>query len=381
MVNKNTKLTILKAIGIISVVSCHIGTNIFDIIGLPALNTGEIFPEYSYHMPLFIFASGYFYKSEYEDKIIELAKKRFSSIKNYFNINIFYFILSFILVNIGLLNRNINFDLKNFFVEPFLGGFQFYFNGPGWFVPFIFLLQITFCIIRKLTKSKNELNLNFNKESYMLLFFMFIGTISTYISRFYPVVNDDVTLFHSFLRVLFGLQFFQLGYFYRHFIERYTTYSIKNFILLIIAKVLFINIFGNYTFSLRTLKFNNMILLPIFTSILGIMYTLYLTNFILRIFNKENSKFIKVISLIGENTWSIMMHHLLIKWCLLKIYNLSFIPEFIKNIGNYVISPILCIFIPIGMSMLYKTILYKIKDKDNDKNKIKYKDGYKKVSA
>ena len=75
------------------------------------------------------------------------------------------------------------------------------------------------------------------------------------------------------------------------------------------------------------------------------------------------------------------MHHLLIKWCLLKIYNLSFIPEFIKNIGNYVISPILCIFIPIGMSMLYKTILYKIKDKDNDKNKIKYKDGYKIVSA
>lgn len=374
MSEKNIRLTILKAIGIIAVVSCHLGENIFKIIGIPTFNNGELFPEYSYQIPLFIFASGYFYKSVYEDNLLGLAKKRFSLIKNYFNINIFYFILSFILVNVGLLNRNIDFNLKSLCVEPFLGGFQFYFNGAGWFVPFIFLLQIIFCITRKLIKSKDELNLNFNKEFFVLLIFIFIGFMSTYICTLYPVENDNVTVLHSFLRVLFGLQFFQLGYFYRHFIERNVNYSFKSFILLIGIKMMFISIFGNYTFSLRTLKFGNMILLPLFVSILGIIYTLHLTEFIVKIFNKENSKFIKVMSIIGENTWSIMMHHLLVKWCLVKIYNLSFMPNFIENIGTYFVSPVLCILIPIGFSRLYKYI--SIKEYKNE-----YKEEYEKASA
>ena len=205
MRNRNIELTVLKALGIIAVVSCHLGVNIFNIIGIPTSLTTELFPEYSYHMPLFIFASGYFYKCVYEDNIVCLIRKRFSLIKKYFNVNIFYFILSFILINIGLLNRDINFNLKSLFVEPFLGGFQFYFNGPGWFVPFIFLTQITFCTIRKMIKSKDELDLNSNKELYVLLLFILIGFISTYLCTIYPVINDNVTIIHSFLRILFGL--------------------------------------------------------------------------------------------------------------------------------------------------------------------------------
>lgn len=374
MSDRNIRLTILKAIGIIAVISCHLGKNIFKAIGVPIFNNGELFPEYSYQIPLFIFASGYFYKSRYKDNILDLAKKRLSLIKDYFNINIFYFILSFILVNIGLLNRNIDFNIKSLLVEPFLGGFQFYFNGPGWFVPFIFLLQIIFCISRKLIKSKDELNLNFNKEFFVLLIFIFVGFISTYLCTLYPIENDNVTILHSFLRVLFGLQFFQLGYFYRHFIERNINYSFKSFLLLVGIKIVFISIFGNYTFSLRTLKFENMILLPLFVSILGIVYTLYLTEFIVKIFNKENSKFIKIMSIIGENTWSIMMHHLLVKWCLLKIYNLSFMPDFAENIGTYFLSPVLCILIPIGFSELYKYITRR-------EYKDKYKNEYEKASA
>lgn len=55
------------------------------------------------------------------------------------------------------------------------------------------------------------------------------------------------------------------------------------------------------------------------------------------------------------------MHHLLVKWCLLKIYKIDFIPEYIVNIGNYLISPILCILLPIGFAYLYENILTNIK--------------------
>ena len=54
MKSRNIELTVLKALGIIVVVSCHSGVNLFNMIGIPISLTTELFPEYSYHMPLFI---------------------------------------------------------------------------------------------------------------------------------------------------------------------------------------------------------------------------------------------------------------------------------------------------------------------------------------
>lgn len=366
MNNRNTELTILKALGIISVVSCHLGTNIFNIIGIPISSSNELFPEYSYHMPLFIFVSGYFYKIIYEKDIIGLIKKRFISIKKYLNCNIFYFILCFILINLGIFSRRIEFNFKSLFIEPFLGGFQFYFNGPGWFVPFLFLLQVLFTISRKILMSNNKSfkdssNRKFKQEFIFLITLIILGFVSTSLSRIYPVINDNVTIIHSTLRILFGLQFFQLGFLYKEFIESHIKYSFKSFLLLLITKIAFILTFGNYTFSLRTVKFNNSIILPVIVSILGILYCLHLSKFIAKMSNRINHKIIAFICFIGNNTWSIMMHHLLVKWCLLKIYKLDFILEYIANIGNYLVSPILCILLPIGFAYLYEYALTNLK--------------------
>ncbi|MBQ8999068.1 MAG: acyltransferase family protein [Clostridium sp.] len=371
MKNKNSELTILKAIGIISVVSCHIGVNIFNLLGIPLSANQELFPEYSYHMPLFIFLSGYFYKKSYDYDILNLIKKRATSLLNYLKCNIFYFILAFLFIYTGILNRQIKFNLHSLLIEPFLGGFQFYFNGPGWFVPFLFLLQITYTILRRLFIYKDDILKKHNKTCFkdevkLISIFGILGTLSTILSVFYPVKNDNVTLIHSLLRVFFGLQFFQLGFIYNNFIEKKVNFSIKSFSLIIIIKILLIMSFGNYSFSLRTLKFDNSIVLPTVYSIAGIIYCLHISNFI---FNKFNNEIIRVFELIGENTWSIMMHHLLIKWCLIKIYKFNFIPQYVVNIGNYLISPILCILLPLGFSIMHKSISSKVKDKNKPKDK------------
>lgn len=355
MNNKNIELTILKAIGIIVVVSCHVGINLFNVIGIPISKTKELFPEYSYHMPLFIFTSGYFYKIMYENDVLNLAKKRFLSIKRYMKCNLFYMILCFVLININLLSRNIEFSLRSFFIEPFLGGFQFYFNGPAWFVPFLFLLQIFYIYLRKFIQliSTNS-SINFKREFSFFIGLILVGALSTFISNIYPVVNDKMSIFQSFLRILFGLQFFQLGFLYKEFIEPNLNLTFLSFLLVIICKILIYFSFGYYTFSLRTIKFNNHITLPFVVSILGIIYCLHLTKFIIKISDKIKSNIIPFIVLIGENTWSIMMHHLFIKWSLNKIYNLSFIPESFMIFGNYFLTPILCIIIPISFSNFYK---------------------------
>lgn len=357
MKNRNIELTILKALGIIVVVSCHSSINIFNIIGIPISLTTELFPEYSYHMPLFIFASGYFYKRIYESNLLDLSIKRFQSIIKYTKCNLFYFLLCFILINLGLLSRDIEFTFKSLFIEPFLGGFQFYFNGPGWFVPFLFLLQIFFTAIRKIIGLKyNSFRCNFDtdlkQESIFLITLIIIGFISTSISNVYPVINDNVNILQSFLRTLFGLQFFQLGFFYKEFVEKKVKFSSISFLLVVVCKAIIYLMFGYYTFSLRTIKFNNHCILPFVVSVLGIVYCLHLTKFIIKVGNKISSKIISILCIIGDNTWSIMMHHLFIKWCLSGIYDLNFVSDKFFEVGNYLISPILCILLPILFTYL-----------------------------
>lgn len=44
MEKRNIELTVLKALGILVVVSCHLGVNILNIIGIPISTTTELFP-------------------------------------------------------------------------------------------------------------------------------------------------------------------------------------------------------------------------------------------------------------------------------------------------------------------------------------------------
>ncbi|MCM1386827.1 MAG: acyltransferase family protein [Bacillus sp. (in: Bacteria)] len=54
----NMTFCILSGIAIVMIVAGHVGYNI--------LTVGELFPYYSFHVPLFLFISGYFYKEEEE---------------------------------------------------------------------------------------------------------------------------------------------------------------------------------------------------------------------------------------------------------------------------------------------------------------------------
>ena len=53
---ENKEFRILSAIGMILVVAGHLGFNVFDV--------GGLFPYYSFHVFIFLFVSGYFYKKE-----------------------------------------------------------------------------------------------------------------------------------------------------------------------------------------------------------------------------------------------------------------------------------------------------------------------------
>ena len=68
MREENKQMRILSAIGMILVVAGHLGFNVFDV--------GGLFPYYSFHVFIFLFVSGYFYKKEAEKGIPAVGNQK-----------------------------------------------------------------------------------------------------------------------------------------------------------------------------------------------------------------------------------------------------------------------------------------------------------------
>ena len=104
---ENEELRILSAIGIILVAAGHLGYNLFDL--------GGLFPYYSFHVFLFLFVSGYFYRPEAEKEIGRyLARKFLVLMGPYFLWNLAYGILAALL-------RRAGFSFTRCFLRPLTG--------------------------------------------------------------------------------------------------------------------------------------------------------------------------------------------------------------------------------------------------------------------
>ena len=148
---KNLQFCILSAIGMIQVVMGHVDEGM--------LTVGGLFPYYSFHIALFLFISGYFYRAEEEEHIgAWLVRKTRTLLFPYFIWNLFYGLLVCLLRACGFYIGNEP-SLWTLFVEPFLSGHQFLYNAPAWFVPALFLAEAANLIVRRilsLMRIRNE---------------------------------------------------------------------------------------------------------------------------------------------------------------------------------------------------------------------------------
>ena len=97
MKERNKQMDVLLCLGVILVVLGHVGTDSWKtkLFGW--------FVIYSFHMPMFFFISGYFYKEErekaYGHTILRLIKK---FVIPYYIWNLIYAVVAFALKNAGL---------------------------------------------------------------------------------------------------------------------------------------------------------------------------------------------------------------------------------------------------------------------------------------
>ena len=305
---KDSQITILKCLAIFFVVIGHRG-------GIDLL--GEWFPIYSFHIPLWFFISGCLYKTQNENQIVYFIKRKvYHLVIPFFFINSLYGIIAIFLSKKNIIAYGIQNNLRSFLIVPWQGGNQFGLNLASWFVLALFLIEISYVIIRKI------LSYLAIKNEYILgVFFLVTGTLGVVLAHCGYRTEWWLTL----VRVLYGLFFFHMGHLY------YSKWKFKDtlnsgiyfslcFLMSYIMQLLTSN---NLYIGVWNADFNRLQVTPILsllTPIAGIMFWLRVSKLLVRW--AEKSKFINYI---GSNTWTIMMHHQMIFFIINYIFSKLYI--------------------------------------------------------
>lgn len=286
---ENKEFRILSAMGIIFVVAGHLGYNLFEI--------GELFPYYSFHVFIFLFVSGYFYKKEAEERISSyLIGKCITLLLPYFVWNLFYGILAALLHKAGF-SIGQSLTLKTLFLSPFIDGHQFLYNFPAWFVPALFMLEVINVLMRKVL---SLLHLNFE-------WLIFTGCLIAGMLTVWLSIGGHVWGIYNLPgRLLFMMPGFQMGRIYRDKLEVHDTLEDGPYFLFVMGVQVLITIFcAGLAFStVWVSSFANGPVIPYLTVMTGIAFWLRVAKIISKIpYLSEKMVYI------GRNTYSIMMHH------------------------------------------------------------------------
>ena len=289
-IEKNYIFVFLYAIGSIFIVAGHCQNGGINL-------AFDIFPIYSFHLGLFMFCSGYFYKSKNEN---ELGKYAWKKIKRLIIPMFIWNIVYGLFVQLTRLKGFTiggDFTLYNLFVQPIKNGHQFIYNLCFWFVPELFLIEIITCAIRKIISKL----VNINEYIFFICYFL-LGILGVYLSNI--GLNKDWNLL--IVRTLFFFPFFGLGILYNRKLEKIDKLNnIAYFSILIVVQLIIIFFKGKAP-SFTVVWCNNFtsnLVLPYLVGFLGILFWLRIAKIIEPI--TINSKLINCIS---NNAYSIMAH-------------------------------------------------------------------------
>lgn len=286
---ENKEFRILSALGIIFVVAGHLGYNVFEI--------GDLFPYYSFHVFIFLFVSGYFYRQEAEERIGSyILGKVVTLLVPYFIWNLFYGILAALLHGVGF-SIGEGLSLRTLFLSPFLDGHQFMYNFPAWFVPVLFMLEVLNVLMRKILSL-----LRLNKE-----WLIFAGCLIAGMATVWLAIGGHVWGYYKLPgRLLFMMPGFQMGRIYREKLEKRDTLGNGPYFLIVIGiQVLITILCGGLAFSAVWVgSFANGPLVPYLTVMTGIAFWLRVARVI-----KNMPYLAEKMVFIGRNTYSVMMHH------------------------------------------------------------------------
>lgn len=316
IIQLNKKMNILSSLGIMLVVAGHTGFTFLDW-----------FPIFSFHMALFMFISGYFFKDR--------------TFKSFIRNKIYHLLIPLLLWN-ALYGIVINFladngmtqlyhksiSLQSLLWDPFTMGWQFNFNAPTWFVGTLFLVQVIYWGLYRGSGKK------------MMLIWM--SVIALHIFSLYMAFHGwaqyhDLDAWSNVklgvARALFCLMFYHLGHIYHIYFEEKDIFSLDKIVGLFILNAFLIGFVSPQIWmDVRPMYFPvHKYWLPLVEACSGIWLFLQIAS-LLQQHVKEES----LIHYIGRHTFAIMTHQQFFFWILnTMIFGLTYFNVYKLSSFNY----------------------------------------------
>lgn len=365
MKKRNVTMDILTGFTIILVILGHIDWGILTVHGL--------FQYYSFHVLVFVFISGYFYKEEDENDLKSfLLRKAKNLLLPYFICQIpFAFISDFLSKRGFAFCKNIS--LHNFFVDPFLGGHAFGLNYAAWFVPALFIIQVVYIVTRRISRL-----LHINREWIIFLIWLALGMVTVYLAKGGHVWG----YYKTPGRILFMMPAFCMGRMYKCYLEKKDTapWYIYYPVVIAVQLVIYYISDGRLIYSaVWCTGFASYIFIPYISTITGIALWLRISREIGRF------KVSKILSVTGQNSFAVMMFHVSVIFCInlvtlaitgvIQPVNAFDMTSFMENVNyTYLVGGmkiwkafylLLTVAIPVLASVMFKSVKSHIRDKKN----------------
>lgn len=319
---------ILSFFGILFVLDAHLGNSIGFL--------SNLFPYDSFFMPMFVFISGYFYKTIHSDTNIAVFRYILYKLKTllapYLFWVAFYGVLNQVLRAVGLVKFG-GHSIPVILYEICSSGWSYGFNDPTWFIPLLFSVCIVYCLLRRVSG-------RFWNDLVVSPVLISLGALSVFLSK----TDFCIPTHYLLLKVGFFLQFFHIGFVFRKYIEiwfdKINTLSLC--MSMIVVNIILLAIYGtNIAFpncaSMGNFRTDNL-LLPLITSLTGTAFWLKISKAVVPILGNN-----PVVNYISSNTFFIMTHHLFSKWIfhgLLLVGKKAGIPNFADvNSSQFVSDP------------------------------------------
>lgn len=333
-------MTILKALAMILVVLGHVDSHKFSW-----------FPPYSFHLTIFFFVSGYFYKEIYEKDMFLFARKKFNSlVVPYFLYNFCYAVLTFLLrtrLNI-VVDATENFNLKSFFIMPFINGHQYMLYLAAWFVLQLFVIQLVFLAVHSILKKL------ITSKEFHLMFFLLVALLATYLAK---EGYNKSSLGIITIRTLFGMFFFYLGFYYKLVLEKTNIFKVQILLPLFVIQIILLRINnGDLNYGFVWAYYNNLVFTPIVTGVNGIYLYLFISRAISKVLPSND-----ILLSIGKNTFHIMANHLLVFFLIntLIVWKSSVVTKEVLNNVWYIHNPDKYWLLYVGLGVLIPTYISK----------------------
>lgn len=298
----NITFGILTGTAIVMVVAGHLGYGV--------LTVGDLFPYYSFHVPLFMFISGYFYKEVGKGQTFGYVKKKVRRLLvPYLLWNLVYGLLAWLLRGHGF-SMGEEIGIRTLLLAPFMHGYQFIYNYAAWFVPVLLVIEMMNLLMRlicgwsfeKLSRRRDE---GGNLEWFYLAGSLAIGMIVVCLAIGGHVWGD----YKAAGRILFLYPCYQMGQFYKKKLEKHDTMGNLVYFAIVmgVQTLLQIGCNGLAFSSVWCTGFANGPLVPYVTIVTGIAFWLRIAKVAAPVIGRS-----RVIRFLGQNTYTVMMHHVLV---------------------------------------------------------------------